>query len=269
MPRKIDIELTSARADGTWTWRVAGARQPKGTLDGSLLPTGASVGDVLRAEAEIELEGTVITAVAPPPGKRPDPDRLELLGDTRPFEGVTTSLVPKGAGRPRRDRDDTRRARPDRVDQARGRTDRGDTTPRSERGPSRSERGPEGAPPAEEGRRPREERSRHSDDAGRGAREEARRDDRASTSGRPGDRRPDGRRPPAGRPGGEARRDRESRGTGRGEGDAGAGRDRAARPYLAHGLIERFVGMVDSSYDDIRAMLAVVDSACLLQAALA
>jgi phosphonate transport system substrate-binding protein len=49
----------------------------------------------------------------------------------------------------------------------------------------------------------------------------------------------------------------------------GLGRDRAARPCLAHGFIERFVGMVDSSYDDIRAMLAVVDSACLLQAALA
>jgi ABC-type phosphate/phosphonate transport system substrate-binding protein len=49
----------------------------------------------------------------------------------------------------------------------------------------------------------------------------------------------------------------------------GLGRDLAARPCLAHGFIERFVGMVDSSYDDIRAMLAVVDSASLLHATLA
>src|SRR5579864_3774427 len=102
MPRKIDIELTSARPDGTWTWRVSGARQPKGVLDGALLPVGAKVGDVLRAEAEFELEGTSITSVAPITQKRQEPERLQLLADTRPFEGVTTSLVPK-SGRPRRD----------------------------------------------------------------------------------------------------------------------------------------------------------------------
>src|ERR1700730_1501905 len=113
MSRKIDIELTSARGDGTWTWRVAGAKQPKGVLDGGLLPAGSKVGDVLRAEAEFELEGTIITSVAQPPGKRPDPERLQLLSDTRPFEGVTTSLVPKGGGHPRRDRED-RGPRPDR-----------------------------------------------------------------------------------------------------------------------------------------------------------
>ena len=33
MPRRIDIELTSALADGSWTWRAAGAKVPKGTLD--------------------------------------------------------------------------------------------------------------------------------------------------------------------------------------------------------------------------------------------
>ena len=33
----MEIELTSTRPDGTWTWRAAGARQPKGELDGGLL----------------------------------------------------------------------------------------------------------------------------------------------------------------------------------------------------------------------------------------
>src|SRR5579863_665006 len=135
MPRRIDIELTSARPDGSWTWRVSGARQPKGVLDGSLLPAGAKVGDVLRAEAESELDGTTILSVAQPPGKRPDPERLELLTDARPFEGVTTSLVPKST-RPRRDHDD------------RGpRRDRGERGPRGDRearGP-RTDR-PEGRP---------------------------------------------------------------------------------------------------------------------------
>ena len=47
MSRRIEIELTSARSDGTWTWRAAGAREPKGVLEGSLLPSGAKTGDVL------------------------------------------------------------------------------------------------------------------------------------------------------------------------------------------------------------------------------
>jgi len=52
MTRRIDIELTSSRDDGTWTWRAPGARQPRGSLEGSLLPEGTKVGDILRAEAE-------------------------------------------------------------------------------------------------------------------------------------------------------------------------------------------------------------------------
>src|SRR5579871_5226578 len=151
MPRRIEIELTSARPDGSWTWRVSGAKQPKGVLAGALLPAGAKVGDVLRAEAEFELEGTTITSVAAPPGKRPDPDRLELLSDSRPFEGVTTSLVPKGA-RPRRDRDD-RGPRRDRDD----RGDRGDRAPRAGRD-DRGRGGDRPARPARPGGRPDEHR---------------------------------------------------------------------------------------------------------------
>ncbi|HEY2430261.1 MAG TPA: hypothetical protein VGI06_15080, partial [Acidimicrobiales bacterium] len=154
MSRKIEIELTSARPDGSWTWRVAGAKQPKGVVDGALLPTGAKVGDVLRAEADVELEGTVVTSVLAPPPKRVETERLELLADSRPFEGVTTSLVPKG-GRPRRDRDD-RPPRPDhggerRPGAARGdrpsvRGDRpsagGDRQVRGDRPPGRGDRPP-------------------------------------------------------------------------------------------------------------------------------
>ena len=59
MSRRIDIELTSDKGDGTWTWRAAGAKQPKGTLDGSLLPQGAEVGQELRAEVVSWLEDLV------------------------------------------------------------------------------------------------------------------------------------------------------------------------------------------------------------------
>src|SRR5512141_1674959 len=64
MSRRIEIELTSARPDGTWTWRVAGAREPRGVLDSSLLPAGAKIGSVLKADAEVELEGITILSVA-------------------------------------------------------------------------------------------------------------------------------------------------------------------------------------------------------------
>ncbi|HWC10743.1 MAG TPA: hypothetical protein VG455_05920, partial [Acidimicrobiales bacterium] len=88
MPR-IEIELTSSRPDGTWTWRAAGARQPKGSLDGALLHPGARVGDVLRAECEMDLDGTRVTAVLPPRTARSEPERLPLLGASREAPLVT------------------------------------------------------------------------------------------------------------------------------------------------------------------------------------
>src|SRR4051812_27152672 len=101
MSRRIDVELTSARSDGTWTWRAAGARQPKGELDGGLLYTGAKVGDVVRAEADFAIDGISIVAVQPPKGARSEPGRIEILGPPRRDEpGVTTVLASRG----RRDR---------------------------------------------------------------------------------------------------------------------------------------------------------------------
>ena len=80
MSRRIEVELTSQRDDGTWTWRAAGAKQPKGTLEGDVLYPGAGVGDVCRADADFEIDGIFITAVLPPKGRsgRPDDERIEL-----------------------------------------------------------------------------------------------------------------------------------------------------------------------------------------------
>ena len=41
MSRRIEIELTSKREDGTWTWRAAGALQPKGVVADSVVPASA------------------------------------------------------------------------------------------------------------------------------------------------------------------------------------------------------------------------------------
>ncbi len=67
--RRIEIELTSARPDGTWTWRAAGAREPKGVLDGAVLPEVPPWAMWLRAEAEADLDGLSILSVTPPKGK--------------------------------------------------------------------------------------------------------------------------------------------------------------------------------------------------------
>jgi hypothetical protein len=147
MATRIEIELTSARGDGTWTWRAAGARAPKGVVDASLLPAGSVVGDVLRAEADIDLDGITVLSVLPPKGKRREPERIEILGTPRDFTPVTSSLLPKSErpeGRPRRDRDDgERRSRPDGARRARP-----EKRPDGDRSGPRRDRAA-GAPPGE------------------------------------------------------------------------------------------------------------------------
>lgn len=108
MSRRIEVELTSQRPDGAWTWRAAGAKQPKGVVDGSLLYEGAAVGDVVRADADFNIDGIDIVAVLTPKPERAEPERLELLGDGPSEGGVTTSLVGR-RGRRGRDRDDGER----------------------------------------------------------------------------------------------------------------------------------------------------------------
>jgi len=97
MSTRIDIEVTSDRGDGTFTWRAAGAKQPKGVFPGSLLPAGSSVGDVLRAEAEFTVDGPeIVTLLAPKAARGNTIERLEVLGTQKPTEGVTTQLAKKG-----------------------------------------------------------------------------------------------------------------------------------------------------------------------------
>ncbi len=109
MSRRIEVELTSTKPDGTWTWRAAGARQPKGELDAALLYEGAKVGDVVKVDADFDIEGIQVISVQPPKGKRsPKPELLEIIGPARKEELVTTTLAPRGKGerRPREDRGD-------------------------------------------------------------------------------------------------------------------------------------------------------------------
>lgn len=142
MSRRIEVELTSSRPDGVWTWRAAGARQPKGELDGSLLYPGAKVGDVVRADADFAVEGITVTSVLPPKGARTEPERIEIIGPPRRDEpGVTTVLAPKSKRGRREDRDDAGGRGPRRD----GRPGRDSRDGRGGRpGDSRNERGPGG-----------------------------------------------------------------------------------------------------------------------------
>src|SRR5690606_5957418 len=115
MARRIELELTSRRDDGTWTWRAAGAREPKGVLNGALLPEGASVGDVLRADADFTIDGIEVVNVLPPKAaKAPKVETLELLGSRRDEPLVTSTLVSRRGGRGRDDDRRSRRRRDDR-----------------------------------------------------------------------------------------------------------------------------------------------------------
>lgn len=148
MARRIDIELTSARPDGSWTWRAAGALQPRGVVDGTLLHAGAKVGDVVRADADFEIEGISITAVLPPKERhRSEPERIELLESRHPLPGVTTQLAGRTDGRRARDGrrprgDDPLGARPDRP--GRPRRERDDATRRTHNRPPRHREAPAG-----------------------------------------------------------------------------------------------------------------------------
>ena len=117
MSRRIEVELTSARPDGTWTWRAAGAREPRGVVDAGLLPQNAKVGDVLRADADVDVDGISITSILPPKEARKEPERIELLTPSGDFEPVTQTLhgpLDRPRREPRgRDRDRDRRPRPE------------------------------------------------------------------------------------------------------------------------------------------------------------
>lgn len=162
MSRRIDIELTSQTADGSWTWRAAGARQPKGVVEAALVPSGEKVGSVLLAEIEVSLEGIEVLSLSEAkPQRSPEKSegRIEVRGTPKRAPDVSVILAPgsskrrrdDGEGRERRDRRD-RRGRGDGGSDAQDeRSDR----PRAAGGPRR----PGGRRPGDrEGRPARGER---------------------------------------------------------------------------------------------------------------
>ena len=159
MPR-IEIELTSAREDGSWTWRAAGAREPRGSLDGALLEGPVAVGDVLRVEVDQYLDGMTVTAVLPARDVRSSPVLLELLdrGDEEPE--VTTRLV---GGRRSRDNDHEGKRRPRRGERSRDGKGRRERAERKPRGEGRGE-------PSRDGKGRRERAERKPRGKGRGGR---------------------------------------------------------------------------------------------------
>ena len=102
MSRRIEIELTSSREDGSWTWRAAGAREPRGTVDNAILPGGSKVGDVLRVEIDGYLDALSVVAVVPPRADRAEPERLELKTSAPPDQPLVTTALVRGE---RSDRD--------------------------------------------------------------------------------------------------------------------------------------------------------------------
>ena len=127
----MEIELTSCREDGSWTWRAVGAREPRGVVEAILLPDGASTGDHLRVETEQDVEGILVTAVLPARTTRAEPERLELHGSGQNQPEVTTTLVRRKGRRQDSDSPDD-----DRRDGRRGdrRGNRGGGRDRPEKG---------------------------------------------------------------------------------------------------------------------------------------
>ena len=143
MAHRIEVELTSQAGDSTWTWRAAGAKQPRGTVEAALVPEGSGVGTVLRAEVETTLDGTTVTALLPPKGKEiRSIERIEVLGTPQRGPDVNVVLASKSKRR-RDDRSDGPRDGARRPADRRPRSEDGDRGPRGDnRSRSRDGSGP-------------------------------------------------------------------------------------------------------------------------------
>jgi|694.fasta_scaffold41377_6 hypothetical protein len=150
MTRRMDIEVTSTRPDGSFTWRQAGAKAPRGTGTAGLLPQDSKVGDVLRAEIDIDMDGPVVLSIAPVTKRERNVTLLALTGSGAEFKPVTEISTNK-------------RSKPPRDKSARGKGGRGD---RRERTGAAGEGGPRGPrreftpPPPALPKRPRATRLR-------------------------------------------------------------------------------------------------------------
>lgn len=156
-------------SDDGFTWRAAGAKQPKGAGDAALLYSSAQVGDVVRAEADFGVDGIVLLAIQPPKGARVEKvERIQIVGTSRAEGGVTSNLAPKsergrGDRRGRRDDGDDRRDRGPRRDggergrrdgSERGRRDGGQRGGRGDRPPRGDRSGRAGRVSSDRGTRP-------------------------------------------------------------------------------------------------------------------
>ncbi len=161
MSSKIEVELTSDRQDGTWTWRAAGAKAPKGTLSTTLLYQGAKIGDIVKAEVVFAMDGIEVEAVYPPKSKA-QPENIITVISKEPRELITSNVSKRksndrrgddarrtGSGGPRDDRRDRRprsegkdftgtsegRSGSAGVERPRSERPRGDRRPSQDRGP--------------------------------------------------------------------------------------------------------------------------------------
>jgi len=152
MAHRIEVELTSRTDQDTWTWRAAGAKQPRGTVDASLVPEGSAQGTVLRAEIETTLDGSTVLALLPLKGKAARKvETIDVVGTPQKGPDVNVVLAGKPKGRRRDDRPEGDRGgsrrpsdRGPRGDSAGGgpRGPRPDRPARGEGGPGRGESGP-------------------------------------------------------------------------------------------------------------------------------
>lgn len=150
MSRRIEIELTSTQTDGTWTWRAAGAKNPKGVVDGAVLPNDAIVGSVLKVEVEQGIDGMNILSVVGGRQRAESAEFLELIGG-----GDFDPVVETRAKRDRREG-----GRKGGRDGGRQRRNDGERKEGSDRRPRREQqrRGPRFTPPPELPQRPKPKR---------------------------------------------------------------------------------------------------------------
>lgn len=136
MSRRIDIEITSVNGE-TATWRAAGAKLPKGSLNSSVVPGGPQVGQVYRAEIDQFMEGIEVLSVAQAKTASPlDPknERISILEKKSDGPDVTVTYAPKGRGGSRPDDGDRK---PRRDGDRKPRREGADGAARTERAPRR------------------------------------------------------------------------------------------------------------------------------------
>lgn len=115
MANHIEIEITSKRSDGSFTWRAKGAKEPKGVVDPVIVGVDTVVGEVFKAEFESWLDGVQIVSAIKSSKKIGSSNDIEILGPRQFKAGVTATLIAKKqqnkARKPRNDKDDMTRDR--------------------------------------------------------------------------------------------------------------------------------------------------------------